>query len=368
MTPFHLLLLLLGAVPSAVAYAAMIGLGVARQGDPAAVALASTALVFGPALAAGIGEVGDRVGRFAAVQLVWSVCLFAALPVYFPGERRDAVATGIALFTLRDGAGSVANTVADSLPEEPTLAAAQLPTALGMPPTIAPPASPLGLHEIALPYEGEGRRLSVPVVFEHEGRTLETFMMLDTGATYTTLPLSVLQELGAAPAMDAPELTLNTANGERRAQVVLLDEVWLGDKVISGVAITTCDDCASEDSAGLLGLNVAGGYNVTIDADRREVIFAARQSFNRRLDVRPFSDLQARFTRYPDGRVELTLDVANLANRAIAGGAAKITCGEQEWIVPLDPVEAGAVGQVRRRLPRHDECAGYQFTLDAAWW
>ena len=77
--------------------------------------------------------------------------------------------------------------------------------------------------------------------------------MLDTGATYTTLPSGVLLRLGRMPPTEAPRLTLNTANGERSAQVVLVDRVWLGDLHLDGVAVTSCEDCASSDNAGLLG-------------------------------------------------------------------------------------------------------------------
>ena len=45
------------------------------------------------------------------------------------------------------------------------------------------------------------------MVFEHEDRSLEVYMMLDTGATYTTLPTSVLARLGALPSADDPVLT-----------------------------------------------------------------------------------------------------------------------------------------------------------------
>jgi hypothetical protein len=150
--------------------------------------------------------------------------------------------------------------------------------------------------------------------------------------------------------------------------VVLLDKVWLGDLEIGGVAITTCEDCASEDNAGLLGLNVAGGYNVTIDADRREVIFSGRQSFNRRLDIRPFSDLEANFTRYPGGRVEFDLSLANLGHRTIQGAAAKISCDDDEWLVQVEAVQPMGTEHVHKRLPPHEKCLSYRVSLDAAWW
>jgi hypothetical protein len=357
------------AFPSgALAYAALIGLGVARHGDAVAVALASSVLLFGPPFLASVFAAAHRASIFLLVMTLWGAALFLILPVYFPGERREAVALGLTVLLGGPGRSGVAEALAERLPDEPSVAVAQLPSA--RPVTEGPPlpATPLGDHEIALPYDGEGRRLSVPVVFEQAGVQVETYMMLDTGATYTTLPSGVLAQLGRLPTESSPRLTLNTANGERSAQVVIVDRVWLGDLHLDGVAITSCEDCASTENAGLLGLNVAGGYNVTIDADRREVVFSARASFNRRLDVRPFAGLEGRFVRYPGGRVEMTLGLDNRADRGIGGGAVQVACGGQSWLVDLEPVASGASVELKRRLPTHTTCEPYEITLDSAWW
>lgn len=356
------------ALPSsALAYTALVGLGVARNGSPLAVTLSATAWVFLPALlATGTGE--HRGARLAVHQLVWSMVLFLCLPVYFPGERREAVATGIALITMSGADDGMARAVASALPDEPELAAARVPLAEPVPDVPMPPAGPLADHEIALPYEGEGRRLSVPVVFQHGGVTLETYMMLDTGATYTTLPLRVLRQLGIEPGPDAPELTLSTANGDRTASVVLLDRVWLGDLAIDGVAITTCEDCATEDHVGLLGLNVTGGYNLTIDADRHEVVFAARDTYDRRLDIRPFVELDGRFKRFPGGRVEFALSVRNDAPRDVGQAIVRIGCGPASWNVAVGAVASRDSVTVERRLPGHEPCTSYELDLTEATW
>ncbi|HMV66460.1 MAG TPA: retropepsin-like aspartic protease [Myxococcota bacterium] len=357
------------AFPSgAVAYAALIGLGVARHGEPVAVALASSVLLFGPPFLASVFAAAQRASIFLFAMTLWGCALFFVLPVYFPGERREAITVGLTVLLGGPNRAPIAEALAGRLPEEPTVAVAQLPAARPVVEEALPPGSPLGDHQIALPYDGEGRRLSVPVVFEHEGVQVETYMMLDTGATYTTLPSGVLLRLGRMPPTEAPRLTLNTANGERSAQVVLVDRVWLGDLHLDGVAVTSCEDCASSDNAGLLGLNVAGAYNVTIDADRREVVFSARASFNRRLDVRPFADLHAAFSRYPGGRVEMSLVVGNRADRGIGGGAVQVACGGQSWLVDLDPIAAGGTSELKRRLPSHAFCEPYEMTLDSAWW
>jgi hypothetical protein len=361
-------LLALAAPAALIAFAALIGLGVARHGTPIAVSLAATTLVCGPPLLASSFAPQRRAGVFFWVAALWSTALFLLLPVYFPGERRDAVTIGLSVLLRAGGGESLALQVADLLPAEPTVAMAQVPAARAPEASAAPPPADLQDHQIALPFEGEGRRLSVPVVFEHGGVTRETFMMLDTGATYTTLPESVLAELGVRADDRAPVLTLNTANGPREARVVLLDRVWLGDLALDGVAVTACEDCASTDNAGLLGLNVAGGYNVTIDADRREVVFSGRRRFNRRLDVRPFTALDGDFQRFPGGAVEVGLRIRNAADRAIGGGAVQISCGAETWLVDLPVIPAREVGTAKSRLPRHTLCEAYGLSLDDAWW
>lgn len=356
-----------GLAASILAYAAMIGLGLLRHGEAFAVSASATALVFGPGLAAGWAAETARSERMLWVTGAWSVALLAMLPVYFPGERRDAVAAGLAVagFGRWDDA---ARGVADRLPPEPPLARPTSPEAERV--AARPPPAPLMLadHQIALPFEGAGRRLMVPVVFAQGGQEREVQMMLDTGATYTTLPLAVLAEMGIAPRADSPSLTLHTANGERQAQLVLLDAVWLGDLELQDVAIAVCDACGSDDVAGLLGLNVTGGFNLTIDADREEIVFARRPSFGRHLDVRPFLDVDASFVRFAGGRVEARLEVLNLADRAVQDAQVSVHCDEERFQVSTGGLEPGEPQVVLRRLPNHPPCASYQVSVtDASW-
>lgn len=355
---------LLAVPPALVAYAALLGLGVHRQGAPWAVSLAATVLLFGPALLAGTAARGRRGSVFGVVLLLWALAVLAGLPVYFPGERREAVATGLALVGWDDGA----RRMAARLPDEPVVSRPELAEAAAVVEVAPPPAQAIAEHEIALPYEGSGRRLAVPIVFEHGERVIETWMTFDTGATYTTLPLDVLQELGLAPGPDAPSITVQTAGGEREARVVLLDRIWLGNLSIDHVAIATCEACASSETAGLLGLNVTGGYNLFIDGDRREVVFTTRTEHDQRLDIHPFVDLSASFTRFPGGRVEVAVDLVNHAPRPLAEAAAGIVCDGDTWTVPLPPAEPGEHVAAKRRLPSHPGCDGYAVTLDAASW
>ncbi|MBT3219133.1 MAG: hypothetical protein HN348_08585, partial [Proteobacteria bacterium] len=289
---------LLAALATGIVFAALLGLGLHRHAPGWAVSLSATFLLFVPALFASSVAPKDRPFVFAAGLLAWSVGLFVLLPIYFPGERRDAIATGLAAFTF-GGANDIARQMADNLPSEPLLAQPELATA--EPATVSdpqPPPPPLEDNQISLAYDGETHR-SVPVVFESGGKTIEVYMMLDTGATYTTLPTALMANIGLEPTKESPRIHLHTANGERDALLSLADRVWLGDLVVDNVAIAACEDCASSKTVGLLGLNVTGGYNITIDGDRREVLFTTRETHDRRLDIRPFVDLSAGFTRFP---------------------------------------------------------------------
>jgi len=359
---------ILALPPTVLAYAALLGLGLHRHGAPWAVALVATLLVYGPAMIATWAAPKHRVPLFLGVLGAWSLGLLLSMPVYFPGERQHAVATGLALVARGEGGEGFARGVAASLPEEPAVSEPEVPLAAVLVEAEVPPPAPLTDREIALPYDGEGRRLAVPVAIENGGRTIESWMLLDTGATYTTLPLRTLAALGIVPGPDDPQITLHTANGEREARVVLVDKVWLGDLAIEGVAIATCDECASGDTIGLLGLNVTGGYNLLIDADRREAVFSSRTATDRRVDVSPFVDLSATFTRFPGGRVEVAVRLRNDGPRTVTSAEAGIHCGAESWLVAVGPVAPGGVGTARQRLPEHPACDGYRIALEHASW
>lgn len=354
-------------VGSIALFATWLGLAVQGGGSPPVILSAALLLTVGPWVALRLADADTE--RAATLQVIWAVAVFAVLPALFPGRRADALADGLAILSFETAPDSLHDAIVTNLDDPlPPDAASAVPLAREVIEAIPPPGPALGSHEIELPYEGEGRRLSVPVVFEHDGVELELYMMLDTGATYTTLPPAVLARLRASPGPDSPSLTLHTANGDRNAQVALLDRVWLGDQAIDGVAITECVDCASGEVEGLLGLNVASGFNVTIDADRRVVVFSGRKAHDRVSDMRPFVDLEAGFLRSPGGRVSLTVDLDNRAARAIEAAVVRVTCDDKEWDVDLGPVAPISLESFHRRLPRHARCESYRVSLHGGAW
>jgi clan AA aspartic protease (TIGR02281 family) len=218
---------------------------------------------------------------------------------------------------------------------------------------------------VALPYEGQGHSLVIPVVF---GET-EVPMLFDTGATVTTLSEEALTRLGVRVPADAPELKLRTANGERTARLVQVPEVWIGGMRVSPVTVGVCEECADGRVSGLLGLNVSGLFLVTVDSARKEVLFRARaEAPDRVVDIAPWLGLDALATVFPDGRIEVEVTANNRSQHAVSMAEVGIHCGEDSFVGSFSDIPPSGRSVTRVRLPRRTDCEGYSVTLDHARW
>jgi clan AA aspartic protease (TIGR02281 family) len=347
--------------------------GVAAAREPAAmpVALATSLLLALPVLGFSALTRPRRLGLLVGAN-VWPVLLLLGLPLYFPGERRQAIETGLALLVVPTGTDlsaerrrALAEGI-DTLLAEPR-ARPPLPEA---PPLVEPPPPPSRFHgegdQVALPYEGRGHSLLIPIVLEGPGGAeVETDMLFDTGATYTTLDRATLRRLGLRPDPDAPSIDFHTANGPSSAQLVVLDRVWLGGLEVSGVTVAICDSCnTSGQYAGLLGLNVSSRFLITLDTARQELLLEPRDGGATHLDVRPWLELDAQGRTWPDGRTELSLTAHNRASRPMGRATVAVTCAERRFELPVGPFDPGESLQVEANIPAEADCD--PFTVDLA--
>ncbi|MBM4367671.1 MAG: retropepsin-like domain-containing protein [Deltaproteobacteria bacterium] len=359
------LLVVAGLVPGVVALAALIGLGVVRGLPAFQVGLSAALLLVLP-----VGGLyllfGRRELSLAAATWTWPLALLAGLPGYFPGEVNGAMASGFAVLAAAGGPEATrhAARLAESIPTG-TEGASPPPAAEKALPDCTPVDLPLAEDQVALPYEGLGHSMTVPIQFgEHE-----LPMLFDTGASVTTLGRASLREIGLAIPGDAPEITLRTANGERTARLVLVDRLWVGGFAVDGVTVGVCEECADDDTAGLLGLNVSGQFLVTVDTVRKEVLFQARRGRQDRVvDVAPWLKVRATARLFPDGRVEVEATGENSAPRAVSEAEVGIHCGADSFVARLANIAAGERGRATLSLPRGTECDEYRVTLESAYW
>lgn len=371
--------LALSAIPVAgVAVAAVTGLGLARN-LPSFPALAGgLALVVLPiAGLASLVRGGARIAEAGGCAWFWSLSVLLAMPFYFPGERSQAVRSGLEYLTAPVPADSSAGVVR---------LGARFVELLGDEPEPTPFASPIPVVEVArlsdearrarevrgdvvIPYEGQGETMRVAAFFDGPRYGEEFSMIFDTGATYTTLSRAALALLEIPVPSDAPLAVLRTANGEVEAPLVLVDAVWLGDAVVEWATIAVCDSCASEGVAGLLGLNVTGQFQVSLDHDRQQIqLSPLAGDENRKLDVGQWLGLQSRLLSWQDGRLEVEVTGSNRAPVPIRELATEIECPGGRFEVSVESVRPSGSATRRVALPRGTDCSEYSVSLRRATW
>ena len=360
------LVVLCGLAGTAGAAAALAGLGVLRgppPGDAATAALVATSTC--AALAAAAFRTRDGMGAASAIGASWAPILVitGALRAWEAPDAREAAHTGL---TALVPAPALAPALALADGFFPAVKAPPVARAQRVEPA-PPPRSPArgSDDEVVLPYEGTGHSLVVQVGFATaRGDALDIGMLFDTGATLTTLDRATLRRLGVVVPSDAPVIDLHTANGPARVPVVRVPRLWLGGFPVYDVTVGVCEPCADAGVAGLLGLNVTGRFLVTLDAQLQEITLVPRAtSRGPVLDLQPWLDLDARITRWPDGRTEAEVTARNAAPREVASAEVLLRCGDADdaaqdaddpgasWLASLGAIPAGGTAVTTVRIP-----------------
>ena len=360
----------------------LVGLGLRRGLDPALAVGAAAVLQLFP-IFVGSAALRFRMGLGALVGWFWSIVLMVGVSLYFPGERPAALGEGAAWLSLPlagDRAAELGQEVeslarllepdvADDAPAPATTPSPRALEVAATEPRAAVVPLPADDGRIVLPVAGSGASLKVDLDLEGpRGRATQP-VLFDTGATFTTLDRTALAAMGVKVPADAPTASFQTANGRMEAPLVLLPRIWLGDRPIEHVTIAVCDACAQNGTVGLLGLNVTGQFQVTVNNEFGEVILEAREdSANRQLDITHWLDIAGVAQRWPTGRVEVEVTAVNRSPVAVAEAVVEVECADRSFAVQLDDVPAGAKRSSKVELPRQSSCDEYRLILRSARW
>jgi hypothetical protein len=365
----------LGVCLGGLSFSTLIGLGVHREGLPWAITVAAVLISTLPIIGiAGLFRL--RPEGWAIGLSVWPILVLTGVPLYFPGERSDAITTGVAFLASSWGEERVQHWA--SFGERagallgPEFLAGRPPAPTTLPVTQdtdnqADFYSPTIGGDIALPYEGAGRSLRVPVSFDG-AHTEDLWMLFDTGATYTTLNAAALAALGVPVPDDSPVVTLSTANGEIEAPVVLIERLWLAGLPVEGVTIAVCETCVSNQVEGMLGLNVSQQFAVTVDPGRQLLLLDPLEDPDRQTDIAHWVEISARATVWSDGRVVVEIDADSRSPRPIVSLRVAVQCTDAVFQVDLFNLAAFGRSSERLSLPRGTNCDRYNISLDTARW
>lgn len=133
-----------------------------------------------------------------------------------------------------------------------------------VPPPPPPPDPAPATGTIVLQTRPQGSLSAVQATLEGiGGRRIERRLLVDTGADFVVLPLSLAAGLG----LDRRALAarqIQTANGKVTAYLGVLPAVWLGGRRIAEVETAFLDD-QRLGRHSLLGMSVLGRFRTTID-------------------------------------------------------------------------------------------------------
>ncbi len=126
----------------------------------------------------------------------------------------------------------------------------------------------------AIPLTRRGDHFLVSTVIDDGSRVV---LMLDTGASVTTLTTSSFQQIDSSDFRYRGSRLFNTPNGVTQGQVYQTTSITLGNTRLNAVEIAVLDFASSDGIDGLLGMNVLRNYRFEIDQDQNVLYLHPRQ-------------------------------------------------------------------------------------------
>jgi Aspartyl protease len=163
-----------------------------------------------------------------------------------------------------------------------------------------------------------GREIMIPVRLSLRRRVKKLAMMLDTGASISTIDRVAAKRLGVRLPANPLTVELQTAAGPRNFPVAVLDRVRLGQATLRHVTVAICDPCAQPGLHGLIGLNFTRHFVTTIDHKKRRLLLRRQAGPpNRISDVEPFLHLLDVRGESTGGQFTVTGKVHNRGPRTV---------------------------------------------------
>lgn len=294
-----------------------------RPGTVGVIAVTNLLLVLGPALllpgttAARLGRDGawwvESIARLAggseqSIVVRGAGRTFRWLAGLLPAEAHDGPTT---VSAPSDGRPSGT----DGGPVEP---APDVSAPTPQPDLSLAPARP---GQVQVRFERRGSAVVIPVVLHGPSGDLSVKMLLDTGATLTTLNEATLRRLGLFVSTSDPTIETHTANGTVRRAITVIDGVTLGvARLAGGKTVAVCDPCARGDVVGLLGLNVLQQFKVTLDDEAGVLLLRPHRSGNPKgdlADIQPFIQFTGATGTWSGPMLTVTATLHNSSPRAL---------------------------------------------------
>jgi predicted aspartyl protease len=130
---------------------------------------------------------------------------------------------------------------------------------------------------IIYPLQRSGNLLFIRAsVNGHNGTFLQVRLLVDTGSSYTTLPIEILEILGYDVSAAPSRITIMTAGGMGRAPMLPIGAFNCLGQTLKNFPIVALDLPFNPLTSGLLGMDFLSQAGVTIDIKKGEITMAGR--------------------------------------------------------------------------------------------
>jgi len=140
-----------------------------------------------------------------------------------------------------------------------------LPGTSGSAPSAAGQLDAVKHHVV--PLQRVGDALLVEAIL---GSSLKSRLIVDTGATFTVIPMAAAKQL-SLDLDNAAVIPLRSVSGTFLAPLTKVKSMRVGDATVRDVEVVVYD-IAPEGGVGLLGMSFLGDFQVTINAEKKAMI------------------------------------------------------------------------------------------------
>jgi clan AA aspartic protease (TIGR02281 family) len=167
-------------------------------------------------------------------------------------------------------------------------------------------------------YSYEGGSIVVDVTVKGPNSSIKTKLILDTGASITTISSKLAQKLGLNGGSSS--ITVNTASGEANYPLVTINSIDLGGHSAGPITAAICDPCAQGKSEGLLGLNFTSQFRMAINNKKAIIKLDKLERWvDQKNDIEPFLQVGTISGDLDEDRLKISASISNNSGLAMKG-------------------------------------------------
>ena len=139
------------------------------------------------------------------------------------------------------------------------------------PPMLSPPVA--GLPPVTTKISIRNNQIIVPVLFKNRGHRVKANMILDTGASVTTIYAGVASKLNLGKNRFASATSISANGAATSTPLTKVDFIEVGDKILANSEVVVMPTQNNIGADGLLGNSFLRFFTFTIDYDKQLLIW-----------------------------------------------------------------------------------------------